>query len=100
MHASRRLASSLKPKAPWLAAPRSAFTRIARFTRRLLTPVLALDIPRGAGVAGATLIVLGSIGYGVAAGDHAGEIATDLRHACDAVSNSAGLRITSIALDG
>jgi cell division protein FtsQ len=100
MHASSRLASSLKPKTPWLNTPRSAFTRLARFTRRLLAPVIELDSPRGAGAAGATLIVLGSIGYGVAAGEHIGEIASEVRHVCDAVSNSAGLRITSIALDG
>jgi len=100
MHASSRLASSLKPRAPWLDAPRHALTRVARFTRRIVTPVIDLDIPRGAGAAGAALIMLGSIGYGVAAGGHLSEIATDLRRACDAVSNGAGLRITSIALEG
>src|SRR6185312_14954470 len=99
MHASSRLASSLKPRAPWLDAPRHALTRVARFTRRIVTPVIDLDIPRGAGAAGAALIMLGSIGYGVSAGGHLSEIATDLRRACDAVSNGAGLRITSITLE-
>jgi cell division protein FtsQ len=100
MHARGRLASSLKPRTQWLDGPRDAMARLARFTRRIVMPVIALDIPRGAGSAGTALIVLGSIGYGVAAGGHAAEIATELRRACDAVSNSAGLRITSIALDG
>jgi len=100
MHRRGRLASSLKPDTPWLNGPRNALTRISRFTRRLLAPIVELDIPRGAGAAGAALIVAGSVGYGVAAGGHLGEIATELRHACDAVSNSAGLRITAIALEG
>lgn len=100
MHASSRLASSLKSKAPRLNGPRNALARLSRFTRRVTAPIIELDIPRGAGAAAASFVLLGSIGYGIAAGGHFGEIATELRHACDAVSNSAGFRITSIALDG
>jgi cell division protein FtsQ len=68
--------------------------------RRWLSPVVDLDIPRGAGALGAALLVIGSVGYGVSAGGHVAELGAELRHTCDALANGAGLHIAAIALSG
>jgi cell division protein FtsQ len=94
-----RLAQSLKINSGWLA-PRGDVTRVKRFVRRWLTPVIELEIPRGIGSAAAIFIILGSVGYGIAAGGHVPEIATELHRACDALAGRVGMRITSVALSG
>ena len=82
----------------WLETP-GRIWRLKRFVRRRLVPVLDLEIPRGAGSI-AAMVVAASIGYGVAAGHHGPEIAAELHRACDAVSDRAGFRVTSVALSG
>jgi cell division protein FtsQ len=84
-------------------APGRGLTRLRRFARlgrRVLGPLLALDIPRGAGSIAAAMTIAASIGYGIAAGHHGDEIAAELRRACDAASNAAGFHIASVALSG
>jgi cell division protein FtsQ len=95
-----RLAQSITANAQWLAAPRSGFARVKRMARRLLAPVLELDIPHGPGSIAAAMIVAASVGYGISAGGHGPDILAELQRACDAVSNRAGLQISSIALSG
>jgi cell division protein FtsQ len=96
----RRLAQPLTGGASWLAAPRRGLARAQRLARRALAPLIELEIPRGAGALGAALLVVGSVGYGVSAGGHVAEIASEVRHACDALANGAGLRIAAVALSG
>jgi len=95
-----RLAQSITANAQWLAAPRSGFARVKRMARRLLAPVLELDIPHGPGSISAAMIVAASVGYGISAGGHGPEILAELHRACDAISNRAGMQIASIALSG
>jgi cell division protein FtsQ len=83
----------------WLEASGRA-RRFKRFVRRRIAPLLDLDIPRGAGSIAAAMVVAASIGYGIAAGHHGPEIAAELHRACDRVSDSAGFRVTSVALSG
>jgi cell division protein FtsQ len=89
----------MKINSGWLA-PHGDFMRVKRFARRWLAPVIELEIPRGIGSAAAIFIILGSVGYGIAAGGHVPEIATELHRACDALADRVGMRITSVALSG
>ncbi|HEX5507360.1 MAG TPA: cell division protein FtsQ/DivIB [Pseudolabrys sp.] len=74
--------------------------RWRRWARRRLGPILQCDPPRGFGSAAAILFVLGSVGYGVAKGDHMAEIAAGTQEICDTAANAAGFRISSIAMSG
>jgi cell division protein FtsQ len=57
-------------------------------------------LPRGSGVAAASVFVLLSIGFGVVRGGHVPAVADEFGGVCDAVANAFGFRITSIALAG
>lgn len=74
--------------------------RLKRLGRTWIAPILALRIPRRAGLAAAALLIVATIGYGVVKGDHVPEIVAALRDARDAVANAAGFRIQSISLAG
>lgn len=100
-----RLAQSLKARRD--ARPPSEPSRVMvvvgrwrRWARRRLAPILQCDPPRGFGSAAALLFVLGSIGYGVAKGDHMAEIAAGVQEVCDTAANAAGFRISSVAMSG
>jgi cell division protein FtsQ len=60
----------------------------------------ALRPPRGFGLAGAALIIFGSIVFGAIRGGHIDEIVESLRNARDTAANAAGFNITGVALAG
>jgi cell division protein FtsQ len=61
---------------------------------------LQARLPRGIGVIGAALVLVASIAYGIAKGDHVPAIVNTVKDARDRVANAAGFRIVSIALTG
>src|SRR5712671_3686492 len=60
----------------------------------------ALRPPRGFGLAGAALIIFGSIIFGAIRGGHIDEVVESLRNARDTAANAAGFNITGVALAG
>ena len=97
-----RLAQSLTSNSDaYFAAPGfGRLRRARRLVRRWLTPVLQFEPPRGAGIAAAAVLVIGSATYGVVKGGHIPEVTAELHNLCDAAANGAGFRISSIALSG
>jgi cell division protein FtsQ len=61
---------------------------------------LAAGLPRGAGLAATVLIIAATIGYGLVKGDRLPVLVEVFKAARDAVANTAGLRIVTIALAG
>jgi cell division protein FtsQ len=59
-----------------------------------------LRLPRWAGAAATGLLILASIGYGVAKGGHGPMILGSLKGARDAAANAAGFRIAAVSLSG
>ena len=57
-------------------------------------------LPNRAGVALTVLMLLGSAGFGVVKGGHVDELAGALSDARNALANSAGFRITTVAING
>jgi cell division protein FtsQ len=74
--------------------------RLPRVLRRWLSPLLAGEPRRGAGVAAAVGLVLLSVGYGVAKGGHGPVLLEQLKDARDAAANAMGFRIAALALAG
>src|SRR5450759_5146936 len=102
-----RLAQSLKLKRRSTAAARphahawaASDSSLLRFTRRWGSALLELKVPRGAGASAAAMLLLASTYYGVIKGGHAPAIAAQIQDICDAAANSAGFRISEIALAG
>ena len=64
--------------------------------------VLLLEryLPNRTGVALTVLILLGSTTLGIVKGGHVGEVTTALSDARNALANSAGFRITAVAING
>jgi len=56
--------------------------------------------PRRAGIAATVLILLGSAGFGVVKGGHLERFTSALSDTRNAIANSAGFRITSVAING
>ncbi len=71
-----------------------------RLARRWGAAILEFKSPPGAGVSAAALLLLASAGYGAVRGGHVPEIAAQVQDLCDAAANSAGFRITEVALAG
>ena len=65
-----------------------------------LIAVLERYLPNRAGVAATVLILLGSAGLGIIKGGHVEELTTAASDARNALANSAGFRITSVAING
>ena len=101
----------------WLAsrlpAARSAPAKITPARRRVAKPriervqqphrLIALVeryLPNRAGVAATALILLGSTGLGVVKGGHVDELTQALSDTRNALANSAGFRITTVAMNG
>jgi len=59
-----------------------------------------LSLPRFTGAAGAALLILASIAYGVAKGGHGPMIVGFLKDTRDAAANAAGFRIAAVSLSG
>jgi cell division protein FtsQ len=57
-------------------------------------------LPNRAGVAATVLILLGSAGFGVVKGGHVEELSAALSDTRNAIANSAGFRITTVAING
>jgi len=89
-----RLAQSLTSKSGYAAA------RGQRAARRFLGALIALDPPRGLGASAAALLLLASTWYGVIKGGHYDAIVAQVQDVCDSAANSAGFRISEIALAG
>jgi cell division protein FtsQ len=86
----------------WLAARRSpAKTRFDRIEEppRLIA-VLERHLPRRAGIVATVLLLLASAGFGIVKGGHLADFITGLSDARNALANSAGFRITTVAING
>src|ERR1700756_3863855 len=57
-------------------------------------------LPNRAGVAATILMLLGSAGFGVVKGGHVEELTSALSETRNAIANSAGFRIKSVAING
>ncbi len=104
-----RLAQSLKLilKRRAKAAPRrrahtwsASDSTLLRFARHSFDALLNLNVPRGAGASAAALLLLATTCYGVVKGGHGPAIEAQIQDICDAAANSAGFRISEIALAG
>jgi cell division protein FtsQ len=65
-----------------------------------LIALLERYLPNRAGVAATVLILLGSAGFGTVKGGHVEELTSALSDTRNALANSAGFRITSVAING
>ena len=74
--------------------------RFRRFARRWFSPVAQQRVPRGAGILAAVTLLSGSLVYGTVRGGHVEAALAELSDARDALANTFGFRITSIALAG
>ncbi|MGB9117789.1 cell division protein FtsQ/DivIB [Bradyrhizobium sp.] len=93
---------ALVPLREWLFARRvPARARIGREEEppRLIA-LLERHLPRRAGIAATALLLLGSAGFGVVKGGHLAEFTAALSDARNALANSAGFRITTVAING
>jgi cell division protein FtsQ len=88
-------AAALAARLRWAAA--APFRRMAR---RLAYPFVQRRIPRGAGVAGALLLLAVTLTWGTVRGGHVAAFTAELIDARDTIANGLGFRITSIALAG
>jgi cell division protein FtsQ len=61
---------------------------------------LERHLPNRLGVAATVLVLLGSAGFGIVKGGHVDELTTALSDTRNALANSAGFRITSVAING
>src|SRR3954453_3456037 len=94
----------------WLAPLRERLAEIkraraARLTEREKNPRRLIvrferTIPRRAGVTATVVILIGSAALGIVKGGHVGEGTTALSDARNALANSAGFRITTVAING
>jgi cell division protein FtsQ len=66
---------------------------------RLIT-MLERYVPHRAGVAATALMLLGSAGFGIVKGGHLEELALAASDTRNALANSAGFRITAVAING
>ena len=95
-------AGAVVPLREWLGAKRSPAK--ARFDRAEEPPrliaFLERHLPRRVGTAATVLLLLGSAGFGVVKGGHLAEFTASLSDARNALANSAGFRITTVAING
>jgi cell division protein FtsQ len=89
----------------WLASRRPVAKPVTklRFEREpqpRLIATIERYLPNRAGIAATVLILLGSAGFGVVKGGHVEELTAALSDARNALANSAGFRITTVAING
>ncbi len=58
------------------------------------------NVPRRAGLAATVVLLLGATGYGIVRGGHFDDFATAVSNTRNALANSAGFRITTVAING
>ena len=110
-----RSARSLGPQADLKAAAVGTLVLLRELVSRRRPPAkLTLDrepadrwialtdryLPARSGIAATVLILLGSTGFGMVKGGHVEEFTTALSDTRNAIANSAGFRITSVAING
>jgi cell division protein FtsQ len=115
MDGAGRLARSLRPQADLKAAaigaavllreylglrPRAKRAAIEREVPNRLVAWLERHLPRRFGLTATVLILLGSVGLGVVKGGHVDTFTAALGDTRNALANSAGFRITAIAING
>ncbi len=112
MDGRRRLAESLADGAHALREAGSALAwrsigsrlpfagKLRRLARRWSGPLASQKLPRGTGAISFALLMAATIGFGIVRGGHAEAVNAELSDARDAIANSLGFRITSIALAG
>jgi cell division protein FtsQ len=86
-----RLGLARKPAKPRLDRERQPHRLFVLFERYL---------PSRAGVAATVLILLASAGFGIVKGGHVDELTAALSDTRNALANSAGFRITAVAING
>ena len=74
--------------------------RLQREQPNRLIAFLERYLPNRAGVAATVLLLVGSIGFGVVRGGHLAEFTAALSDTRNAMANSAGFRITAVAING
>ena len=74
--------------------------RIEREQPNRLIAFLERYLPNRAGVAATVLLLLGSVGFGVVKGGHLADFIAALSDTRNAIANSAGFRITAVAING
>src|ERR1700753_469244 len=89
----------------WFASHRrvakpAAKPRCEREPQPRLIATLEHYLPKRIGVAATALILLGSAGFGVVRGGHVEELSAALSDTRNAIANSAGFRITTVAING
>jgi cell division protein FtsQ len=85
----------------WLDSRRAlAKPSLEREQPHRLIALLERHVPRRAGVAATVLMLLGSAGLGIVKGGHLAEFSSALSDTRNAIANSAGFRITSVAING
>ena len=65
-----------------------------------LIALIERHLPHRAGVAATVLLLLASAGFGIVKGGHVEELTSALSDTRNAIANSAGFRITSVAING
>jgi cell division protein FtsQ len=100
--AGKRLSLVARLKAAAARVPFRALgaSRFARKVQRCWSALLALPLPRGAGVTASAVLLLITGAFGAVQGGHAAVVVEQLRLARDAAANAAGFRIATIALTG
>ena len=84
-----------------LGLPRArAKSRLQREQPNRLIVFLERHLPNRAGVVATVLLLLGSAGFGVVKGGHLEALTSSLSDTRNAIANSAGFRITSVAIHG
>jgi cell division protein FtsQ len=73
---------------------------LKRILRRMRDPRSEQPLPRGLGLAAATLFILASLAYGAVKGDHVPALMAGARDARDALANAAGFRIDKLSVTG
>jgi cell division protein FtsQ len=74
--------------------------RIEREPPNRLIAFLERYLPNRAGVAATVLLLLGSTGFGIVRGGHLADFTAALSDTRNAIANSAGFRITAVAING
>ena len=120
MDGAGRLAEKLRPQADLKAAAIGAVVLLREYlgskraprqpTSRLELPdreppprlvaFIERHVPRRGGIAATVLLLLASAGFGISRGGHVDEFTTALSDTRNAIANSLGFRITTVAING
>jgi cell division protein FtsQ len=84
----------------WLGSRRAAVKPLAREQPHRMIALLERYVPHRAGIAATVVILLGSAGFGIVKGGHVEELTSALSDIRNAIANSAGFRITAVAING